>query len=289
MVAITDRRPVRRLSLPRLLLVLPLASTLLISGCMWERAKFRQTTNVTAPHVASSGLKVRTRNGSVQVHKAPTADGQVSIAATLYMVSPERLSQATIVANRSSAGVLEISAKPPEGGWRSSEGCSFEIVVPDAAGVELSTGNGALEIEGLSGSAKLDTSNGAITVRDHDGPVVAETSNGRIEATDVGGSIDARTSNGSVTVRLGDRSVGPAKIRTSNGSVTVELSAAFRGALDVSTSNGSVRMPSSAPAGVDKFTSRANRRSAHLQVGDGGPASSIDTSNGSVTVKFRGE
>ncbi len=204
------------------------------------------------------------------------------------MVSEERLGQATIVANRNSSGVLEVSAKAPEGGWRNSEGCDFEIAVPDAAGVDLSTGNGAIEIEGLSGAAKLETSNGRITIKGHSGSVEARTSNGRIEATDVGGPVNARTSNGSVTVRLAAASEGPATIQTSNGAVTLELSAAFRGDLDAHTSNGSIHVPSSPPDGVRKFSSRVDRNSAHLAIGDNGPASSVQTSNGSVTIKYGG-
>ncbi len=61
-------------------LLLPLV--LLVGGCAWEQAKFKQTTNVNAPHTAGSALHVETRNGWITVHKAATPDGQVSIAAT---------------------------------------------------------------------------------------------------------------------------------------------------------------------------------------------------------------
>ena len=215
------------------LVLLPFLS----AGCGFQQARFSQTTSTTAPHVAGSGVKVTTQNGSISVRSAADST-QVSIQATLRMVTAERLGQASIVANRTPAGVLEISAQPPPDGWRGSEGCSFDISLPGAAGVELHTSNGAIKLAGMSGEAKLDTSNGSISISRHDGGVDADTSNGRVEATQVSGPVRVRTSNGSVTLSLADAAPGPVQVRTSNGAVTLELSHAFRGELSVDTSNG---------------------------------------------------
>ena len=193
----------RRVPTARSLALAALAAVpLLAGGCVFEQARFRQTTNVSAPHVAGSGLRVTARNGAIDIRKAATPDGKVEIAATLLMVTQERLGEATIQANRDSAGVLEIEAKPPSDGWRSGEGCSFDIAIPDAVGVELKSGNGHLRIEGLAGKATLETSNGAITVVGHNGDLDARTSNGRVEASDVSGAIVAHTSNGHVTISM---------------------------------------------------------------------------------------
>jgi len=264
------------------------AAPLVGAGCAWDSARFVQTAHVTAPSVAGAGLKVDTRNGSILVHKAGTADGQVSISAELRMTTQERLDQSTIMANRNASGVLEVSATPPAGGWRSSEGCSFDITMPDVSGVELRTTNGKIRIEDLSGRAVLETSNGSITVLNHAGDLDAETSNGRIEATGVAGAVSVRSSNGGITVGVAETATGPIKVRTSNGAVTLNLPAAYRGTLDIQTSNGSIHLPSSAPAGVTRFMTRNDGHSAQMAVGESGPASEVRTSNGSVKVHLGG-
>lgn len=261
-----------------------LVAVMLISGCGFGTARFQQTSNVTAPHAPGGSIKVTSRNGAIAVKRAAVAD--VAITATLRMTTQERIAQATISANRNAEGVLEIAALPPPGGWRTSEGCSFEVLVPDAVPVDLETGNGAIEIAGLAGVAKLRTSNGAIRVADHNGELDAKTSNGRIEADGVAGKIVARSSNGRIVLR---QTVGaPVVANTSNGAVSVELAESFRGVLDIGTSNGSISLPGAAPSGVAKFLSESRRGRAKLTVEDG-PTSTIRTSNGSVTVRYAGK
>lgn len=251
------------------------------AGCSWGEAAFKQTTTVNAPHVGGSALSVEAHNGAIAVHRAAGSD--VSITATLRMRTEERLGQATLVANRNAEGVLEISARPPEGGWKGGEGCAFEIVVPDAEGIRARSSNGRIEIGGLSGLADLSTSNGRIIVNGHEGELRARTSNGRIVAEGVSGPVDADTSNGAVTVRLTHDAAGPVKIHTSNGAVVLALGRGFAGDLDIQTSNGSISVPDSDGA-VRVSARKLSRGSASLRVGDGGGESSIRTSNGSVTV-----
>jgi hypothetical protein len=257
---------------------------LLLGGCGFGTARFQQTSNVSAPHASGGPIKVTSRNGAIAVKRGAVAD--VAITATLRMTTQERIAQATISANRNAEGVLEITALPPTGGWRSSEGCSFEVLVPEAVPVDLNTGNGAIEIAGLAGVAKLRTSNGAIRVSDHNGELDAKTSNGRIEADGVAGKITARSSNGRIVLR--QTAGAPVEANTSNGAVSVELAESFRGVLDIGTSNGSISLPGTAPSGVARFLSESRRGRAKLTVDDG-PTSTIRTSNGSVTVRYAGK
>ena len=262
---------------------LPLiVAPLFLAGCFYQSARFSQTVTSTVPQPATGGLKVTTRNGSISV-KRDISRSDVAITATVRTTTEARLGEVAIVADRDASGVLAISATPPRGGWHGSEGCSFEVTTPGADGVDLSSSNGRLTAVGLAGDAHLQTSNGAIHVSEHSGRVEATTSNGRIEAATVDGPIRARTSNGAVTVRVGGP--GPVDVGTSNGSVTLELTPAYRGELAVSTSNGAIRLPESFPSSVS-VRSMNNGRAASLAVGEGGPRSTIQTSNGGVTVRL---
>lgn len=256
------------------------AGTLLTGGCVWDEASVVQTTTLSAPYTEGTGLRVEARNGSVSVREG--AGEEIVVAATLKMKTQERVGQVTLVADQNDDGVLMVYAKPPPGGWKSSEGCSFDVTVPSPMPVDLRTGNGAVECAGMRGEGVFETSNGSVTVLGHDGPVRARTSNGRVEVLDVAGPIEARTSNGNVVVRLAKENAGPVRIATSNGSVTLDLGPAFRGEMTVRTSNGSVRIPAERD-GVDIV--KRGKRSATVRFGDGGEASSVSTSNGSVTVR----
>jgi DUF4097 and DUF4098 domain-containing protein YvlB len=256
------------------------AAVTLLVGCAWDEAAFHQTTTVKAPHASGQGLKVTARNGWISVHRESGAE--VQIVATVKMVSEQRLGEATLVADRNAEGVLEVYAKPPPGGWKSSEGVDFDISTPEAVPVNLTTDNGRIESAGMTGRGVFETSNGSVMVLNHDGPVEADTSNGKVEISGANGPVKAKTSNGSVRVVLSERNPGPVHIDTSNGAVSLELGRSFRGELTVDTSNGSITLPD---AGGDLSVKRHGRHSATLRFGEGGEPSSIETSNGRVHVR----
>lgn len=256
-----------------------------------------ETRTSNAPHMAGKPLQVVAANGSVTVSQSDRQD--VQIVARLKAISPERLQAAKVVAERDDNGALSISVDWPEGKPHSREGCSFEVLIPDAEGVTLRSSNGKLDLAGLEGNADLHTSNGAIAVTAHDGPLKAatsngqivatgiqgaidvSTSNGRIEITDATARVDAKTSNGSIDVSLDPEGPGPINARTSNGSITLALSPVMKGQLTLTTSNGSVNVDSSLEPQV---TSR-KKSHAVLDLGESEEQSTAKTSNGSIRVK----
>lgn len=263
------------------LLVLAAGLCLPLTGCIVGLDTKEQVTTIPVPHVSGSGLKVTTRNGHIYVKKSDGSD--IQIVATLRMVSDERLHGTTISANRDSSGVLVIEATPPDGSWKSSEGCAFDISIPDAKDVTLKSSNGAIQAAGLSGAAELESSNGSVTVSSHNGPVHAKTSNGRIDVSGAAGPVQCSTSNGTVNVSLAGP--GPADIHTSNGSITLEIGKGFVGTIAAKTSNGSISTPSGAPGFPSFEVQRESKHRAKVTLGPG-PASELQTSNGSVTIKL---
>ena len=96
----------------------------------------------------------------------------------------ERLAAAIILAERTEDGTLSIEVQWPDDRRKGREGCSFEVLIPSATGLDLQTSNGKLTAVGLSGRAELYTSNGTIEVSRHEGPVLAKTKNGRVTLSD---------------------------------------------------------------------------------------------------------
>ena len=158
------------------------------------------------------------------------------------------------------------------------EGADLVIAVPPNTVVDSRTGNGKIELFGVSGPSKLHTSNGTIELRDVSGEISASTSNGKITVAASRGVFDLKTSNGAITFDGDLYSGGDNRMETSNGSIDVDLGSAPSVKVDASTSNGSV-------ASGLQFVS-AIIEDNHLvgTAGDGDASLHIETSNGSIGI-----
>ena len=254
-------------------------------GCMEFGPTYKLDKVTSAAHSTNMPIDVTTRNGAISIQ---ASSGQaVEITAHLKSKDEQRLQSAVIDAVRSSDGTLMIGVTWPDGKWHFNDGCSFEILVPDANGILARTSNGSLTFAGLSGTVDAHTSNGRITITGHDGPINADTSNGRITITGATGAVNADTSNGSIKVTLTDTNPGPVHLDSSNGAITLEVGPAFAGQLVADTSNGKVTF-GPFPDGLTVTDQRVSRSNGHATFGTGGERSVVDTSNGSISVKGKG-
>ncbi len=236
-----------------------------------------RTTNI--PHQGNGTLEVDAVNGSIVVNQSDRDD--VQVVAHLKATSPERLVAAEVVTHRDESGKLVVSVGWPEGKRHNREGCSFEVLIPDAIDVTLRTSSGTIELAGLGGKAELHTSNGTIKVKGHEGPLSVATSNGQIKIADATSRVDAKTSNGAITLSLAPEGPGPIDAKTSNGSITLNLSPAMEGNLTLTTSNGSVNVDPS----YDSQIVSERKKHAVLRLGSSENQSNAKTSNGSIHVK----
>jgi DUF4097 and DUF4098 domain-containing protein YvlB len=262
---------------------------------------------VTADHIPGSALFVDTRNGRIEVVAEPQRS-DVSIEARLrcrghtQAEADDRLAATTLSVTRDANQRLVVKPIFP-GSRRGGDGASISIRVPDANGVELDTSNGRVVATMLSGHLLIDTSNGSITVTDHVGParvdtsnggvtvtnlsgsLWADTSNGTISLKNVGGPVEADTSNGAIKLALAHDQRGPLMLDTSNGSITVDVGAAFAGTVRFDTSNGSIHVNDQ----TGRISSSSMRRNeGRITIGEGGPPSRLDTSNGSIRFTITG-
>ncbi len=259
-----------------------------LAGCnMWPQARFKETRQLMVSHEPGTGVDIQTKNGAIDVRVAQV--DSVEIDAHLKAITQERLDLTDVVASRLEDGTLYLRVDWPEGGRRGSEGCSFDIRLPDAYGANLESSNGAITLVGISGEAKLRTSNGKIRVENHDGNVLADTSNGYVELAQITGAATVDTSNGAVRVELDDASSGPLSIKTSNGSVHVTVGPAFAGELGARTSNGRLKLVGFEPGEIAEQGRRNCRLQAESALGTAvDSTSSVRSSNGSITLTRRG-
>jgi DUF4097 and DUF4098 domain-containing protein YvlB len=251
------------------------------AGCQYMgSASHKGSATAAIAHVAGTTLDIETENGSVEVRHGGS---DVSVAASMRATTAERLKLMSVSVERSESGTVMVRPIWPQGGRVGSEGCSVVVTLPDVGDIAVSTGNGSILIAGGAGDCDLETSNGAIQVDGPAGAMRVKTSNGRVTLTGVR-SATVDTSNGSVSVVLSEDAEGPVAVDTSNGSISLAVGGTMVGTLTASTSNG----------GVSESSGRATRsvqsgktRGVFELGGISTPASSLDTSNGSITITRR--
>jgi len=214
-------------------------------------------------------LRIRDVNGSVRVR---TGD-RLSIRATKHAEHSDPNSVAIKVENRSD-GIVVCVHYPPD----ANRGCDerrgvhnhnedndtvvdFDVTVPHGIVLSANTVNGSVD---------------AI----NDGPADATTVNGsvRVEGRDVR---NAGAVNGSVSVRILDRGRGTLSVHTVNGSIDVALPEGTGVALDAKTLTGGI----SADGVTVEHPRYGPGAHANATLGDGARRLSLETVNGSITVK----
>lgn len=171
--------------------------------------------------------------------------------------------------------------------------------VPRASNLMVSSGDGSIVVERVTGRIELRTSDGSVLARELSGDVRIHTGDGSIRAEDVVGRVDIDTSDGSVTVdgklagvkvRTGDGSVtlrayassvmdDDWSIRTADGTIVVDLPASFNAELDAHTGDGSVRIN-----GVSAGEDEDDRRTVKSRLGAGGRTLMLRTGDGSIRL-----
>ncbi|HEX8877876.1 MAG TPA: DUF4097 family beta strand repeat-containing protein [Phycisphaerales bacterium] len=247
--------------------------------------KETRTMKITAS--AGQPLTVSTRNGAVAVTRGNT--DQMIITAEVFAKTKEDLAKIEISMASDSDKGSSVEVEFPDPNRVSDMGCSLKIELPRANGVMIETTNGPIQVSEMAGKAVLETTNGPVMISDQDGEVIVETMNAPVQAKDVKGTVTIKTSNGPVELSLHKDVSESFEIESSNAPVEVWMPRSFEGVLSAQTSNGNISFP--ADAGLTKKPANRGYGTASGQAtfGKGGAASSIETSNGPVTIRYRDE
>jgi DUF4097 and DUF4098 domain-containing protein YvlB len=263
-------------------------------------------------------LSLQNVNGSIDIYGWDK--NSVEINGTKYAATQEQLDEIKIDVDASGNAVQIRTLPISNTGWgHHTAGARYTIRVPHSVVLDrITSSNGPIRVEDVSGAARLRTSNGAIRVFRVTGDLDLQTSNGGIEATGQNGNAVLHTSNGSITIEMAK---GALDASTSNGSITarvtqadadqpvrlgssnghIELTLDAPRDVHATTSNSSivVRMPDSVNARVRARTSNSSissdfdvtvhggTMSKHLlegQLGSGGPLIDLSTSNGAIKL-----
>jgi hypothetical protein len=201
-------------------------------------------------------------------------------------------------------------------GWLSGPRVRVHVRVPHAFSLDIRTGGGEVEVEGIAGAVSARTSGGEVSASEIEGPVELSTSGGSVRVEEVRGDVSARTSGGPVAIsevegridaetsggRMEIHDVsGPVHVRTSGGSISVRFSAAPAG--DIRTSGGGIEVefPEGSGLRLDARTSgggidldprlslrgRLDRDHVEGDVNGGGERMEVRTSGGPIRIRAR--
>jgi len=187
---------------------------------------------------------------------------------------------------------------PPFGGDLETD---LRLRVPREVTLEIATGDGRIQIEGVDGRVRAESGNGRIFVerasgdlrlRSGDGAIVGRELDGRIEAaTDDGGielegtftRLEAVTSDGSIRIDCRDWPAATEGwvVRTADGAIRVLLPASAAADIDATSSDGRIvsRLASFDGAGRDEGESRLRGK-----LGGGGPLLFFSTMDGRIEL-----
>jgi hypothetical protein len=232
------------------------------------------------PGSAISTLQVRPpQNGGIQVQgwdrneyeiKACLAAGGDSSAEARALLDRVKLSI-------QDGQVRVVGANPED--W-----VAFLVIqVPRGAALDLSSQNGPIGVNGVSGNVQARAVNGPITFREVTGTVKADVQNGPITVVGSGGDFRLSAQNGPLTVELlGSQWLsGDLEGHTQNGPLTLLVPESYQSSVRVDASKHS---PVQCRASQCREAVRTWDNPSRIQFGSSEPVVRLSTVNGPVTI-----
>jgi DUF4097 and DUF4098 domain-containing protein YvlB len=157
-----------------------------------------------------------------------TFDGQVTVrgwdkqevqyTATSRADSDEALKQIDILTEQNGTTIL-LTARNEHG---RNASVAFDVFVPRQSTVHVSSGDGAVSLDGVSGELTLRSGDGAVEVSNSGGQLTVNTGDGTIQISKFDGQVDARTGDGAIAL---DGIFKALSARTGDGEISLKVPA----------------------------------------------------------------
>jgi len=164
----------------------------------------------------SPRITINTFDGQVKIHGWDKSE--VTYTATKHAPDEETLKQITINAQQMGQSI-SINAKQENDETGS---VNLDVYVPRQSALHVSSGDGALNLEGVSGQITLRSGDGPIEVANGGGQLEVNTGDGVIKVIRFDGQVDARTGDGEIAL---DGNFNAVTARTGDGPITLTVPA----------------------------------------------------------------
>jgi DUF4097 and DUF4098 domain-containing protein YvlB len=264
----------------RVLIVLCVTVLLLAVSSLMAGAEYKEDFSKTLPLKAGANFSLENVNGGVSVSTWKEDKVEIKAVKTARK-SEEDLAKVEIRVEERSGGVT-VKAVWPKFPAKADVSVEFTIRVPEGVNLDgFETVNGSVEVTGRYARAEVGTTNGSVSIKDAAGEFEAGTTNGGIHVNGFDGQIEADTTNGNI--KLDNLTLrGGITAETTNGSITVIIPSAdnLNADLDASVTNGHITVDF--PVTLQSL--KGSKKHIEGKIGQGGPALSLHTTNGSITL-----
>jgi DUF4097 and DUF4098 domain-containing protein YvlB len=191
-----------------------IASTKINGGDYSERVTAKETKTFSVS--GSPRITLTTFDGQVTVRGWDKPE--VTYTATKAAADEETLKELTIEAQQQSDGIT--ISTPNNDGLNGT--VNFDLWVPRQSTLHVSSGDGALNLEGVTGQITLRSGDGPIQVANGSGQLQVNTGDGVIRVIKFDGQVDARTGDGAIAL---DGNFNSLSARTGDGSISLTVPA----------------------------------------------------------------
>lgn len=222
----------------------------------------------------SPRVTLTTFDGQVRVHGWDKPE--VSYTATKGAADEETLNQISIQAQQQGDA---ISISTINNNDYHNATVSFDVYVPRQSTLHVSSGDGALNLEGVRGHITLRSGDGPIEVANGGGQLQLNTGDGTIRVIKFDGQVDARTGDGAIAL---DGNFNSLSARTGDGTISLSVPAGSSftietNAMDEISNEGFVVAEDITPS----------PRMKRWKIGNGGKVFVLRTGDGKILLRPR--
>jgi hypothetical protein len=238
-------------------------------------------------------LNVQTDDGSVSVVTGNSNQIVAKVVTEGYKIGPNDVR----IEENQTGDRVTLSVKTPHMNWSGHRSLKLTVTVPRDLDLELSTGDGSVDVQPLSGRIHVRTGDGSIRGDGLHGDITLHTGDGSIDAHNLDGTLAADSGDGSIhiggrfdglSVNTGDGSVdanaasgskmtSPWTLHSGDGSIGLSVPQDLKAYVDLKTGDGSIKidMPLSIEGKIDRSHVQGN-------LNGGGSELKITSGDGSI-------
>ena len=253
---------------------LPLNGAPKTPGKLTTTDEFQEDFSRTLPLTAQGRFSLDNVNGHIEI--AGWDRNEVSIKALKHGRSADSVDAINIIVTASPGDVaVHTKVVPNATGSSSFWWWLFNGGRPNAATVDY-----AIQVPQNAQLKQISSVNGHIIIEDVSGDIKASTVNGEVQVTDAAANLNLSTVNGRIEAELGLLGGGQSvSLNTVNGQIAATLPANASADVSANTVNGSISSEFSALVIKKEFPLR---RELHGTLGNGGARVSANTVNGGI-------
>jgi DUF4097 and DUF4098 domain-containing protein YvlB len=158
-----------------------------------------------------------------------------------------------------------------------------DLEVPRQIQSDVRTGDGNIDIQGITGETRVRTGDGNIEAIQLDGSLRAESGDGHVRVRARLDLLTVHTGDGSIEADVlpGSKMSSSWHVETGDGSVTLRLPSSFGADLELHTGDGGISMDLPSLTGVNG----RHDKDMTARLNGGGPSLSVRTGDGSIHIR----